>query len=60
MKKAIIASLAALTILGSSAVYAEHRFHHHHVRMSPEDRAALVDARIAAVKAGLMLTRDQD
>lgn len=61
MKKALIASLAAVTILGSTAVYAQHRFHHpHHARMSPEDRAALVDARIAAVKAGLKLTPDQE
>ncbi len=29
-------------------------------RMSPEDRAALLDARIAAVKAGLKLTPDQE
>jgi hypothetical protein len=33
---------------------------HHHVRMNPEDRAAFLDARIAAVKAGLKLTPDQD
>src|SRR5205807_1886504 len=30
------------------------------MRMSPEDRAALTDARIAAVKAGLKLTPDQE
>ena len=28
--------------------------------MSPEDRAAFADARIAAVKAGLKLTPDQE
>lgn len=61
MKKALIASLAAMTILGSSAVYAQHRFHqHHHARISPEDRSAFIDARIAAVKAGLQLTPDQE
>ncbi|HEY0236072.1 MAG TPA: Spy/CpxP family protein refolding chaperone [Afipia sp.] len=61
MKKAIIASLAAVTILGSTAVYAQHRFHHpHHARISPQDRAAFIDARIAAVKAGLQLTPDQE
>jgi hypothetical protein len=31
----------------------------HHHRLSPEDRAAFVDARIAALKAGLELTPDQ-
>lgn len=61
MKKALIASLAAVTILGSTAVYAQHRFHHHHqARVSPQDRAAFIDARIAAVKAGLQLTPDQE
>lgn len=62
MKKAVLAGLAALTLVGSTAVYAHQRpwHHHHHVRMSPEDRAALADARIAAVKTGLKLTPDQE
>ena len=34
------------------------RFEHRH-RLSPEDRAAFIDARIAALKAGLELTPDQ-
>ena len=59
MKKAILAGVAAVAILGSSAVYAQHRYHEHH-RMSTEDRAAFVDAKIAAVKAGLKLTPDQE
>lgn len=59
MKKVILASVAAVAIIGSTAVYAEHRHHHHH-RMSTEDRAAFVDAKIAAVKAGLKLTPDQE
>jgi len=59
MKKSIIAGIAAVAILGSTAVYAQHRYHHHH-RMSTEDRAAFVDAKIAAVKAGLQLTPDQE
>lgn len=59
MKKAILAGVAAVAILGSSAVYAQHRYHHHH-RMSTEDRAAFVDAKIASVKAGLQLTPDQE
>ena len=64
MKKFALAGIAALVIAGSTAVYAQHRpwFHEHmgHMRMSPEDRAAFTDARIAAVKAGLKLTPDQE
>jgi hypothetical protein len=61
MKKFAIAGIAALVIAGSTAVYAQHRpWSHEHMRMSPEDRAALTDARIAAVKAGLKLTPDQE
>jgi len=61
MKKFAIAGIAALAIAGSTAVYAQHRpWFHEHMRMSPEDRAALTDARIAAVKAGLKLTPDQE
>jgi hypothetical protein len=64
MNKFAIAGIAALAIAGSTAVYAQHRpwFHEHmqHMRMSPEDRAAFTDARIAAVKAGLKLTPDQE
>src|SRR3984957_6321833 len=65
-KPAVIA--AALAVAGSSIVYAQQhfaapdrdgrRFEHRH-RLSPEDRAAFVDARIAALKAGLELTPDQ-
>src|SRR5437588_4204814 len=61
MKKFAIAGVAALAIAASTAVYAQHRpWFHEHMRMSPEDRAALTDARIAAVKAGLKLTPDQE
>lgn len=59
MKKAILAGVAAVAILGSTAGYAQHRFHQHH-RMSVEDRAAFLDAKIASVKAGLKLTPDQE
>ena len=59
MKKAILAGVAAVAILGSTAVYAQHRHHQHH-RMSTEDRAAFLDAKIASVKAGLKLTPDQE
>ena len=63
MRKFAIAGMAALAIAGSTAVYAQHdwfREHMQHMRLSPEDRAALVDARIAAVHAGLKLTPDQE
>jgi hypothetical protein len=61
MKKVLLAGVAALAIAGSTVVYAQHRqWFHDHVRMSPEDRAAFTDARIAAVKAGLKLTPDQE
>ena len=63
MRKFAIAGIAALAIAGTTAVYAQHQwFHDHmgHVRMSPEDRAAMADAKIAAVHAGLKLTADQE
>src|SRR5665647_1700526 len=64
MKKFAIAGIAALAIAASTAVYAQHRpwFHEHmgQTRMSPEDRAAFTDARIAAVHAGLKLNADQE
>lgn len=61
MKKLVLAGLAALTVAGSTAVYAHQRpWTHHQTRINPEDRAALADARIAAVKAGLKLSPDQE
>jgi hypothetical protein len=64
MKKFAIASVAALAIVASTAVYAQHSWFHDrmmgHSRLSPEDRAAMADARIAAVHAGLKLTADQE
>jgi hypothetical protein len=61
MKKILLAGAAALAIAGSTVAYAQHRpWFHEHMRMSPEDRAAFTDARIAAVKAGLKLTPDQE
>lgn len=63
MRKFAIAGIAALAIAGTTAVYAQHRwFHDHmaHMRMSPEDRAAMADAKIAAVHAGLKLNADQE
>ena len=61
MRNFWIAGVAALAIAGSTAVYAQH--HHRQwgqMRMTPEDRAAFVDARIAAVHAGLKLNADQE
>ena len=61
MKKLLLAGAAVAVIAGSTAVYAQHRpWMHHQMRMNPEDRAAFADARIAAVKAGLKLTPDQE
>lgn len=64
MRTFTIAAIAVLSIAGSGAVYAQYHRpwmeHFHHVRMSPEDRAAFVDARIAAVHAGLKLNADQE
>jgi LTXXQ motif family protein len=61
MRKFTIAAVAVLAIAGSTAVYAQyHRPWMQHMRISPEDRAAFVDARIAAVHAGLKLTADQE
>jgi hypothetical protein len=64
MRKFAIAGAAALAIAGSTAVYAQQRgwFHERmaQMRLSAEDRAALADARIAAVHAGLKLTADQE
>src|SRR5215210_1802757 len=61
MRKFAIAAVAVLAIAGSTAVYAQHRhWGHGFSRISPEDRSAYADARIAAVKAGLKLTPDQE
>jgi hypothetical protein len=53
MKKFAIAGIAALSIAASTAVFG-------HMRMNPEDRGAFLDARIAAVHAGLKLNADQE
>jgi chaperone required for assembly of F1-ATPase len=61
MKKILLAGIAALAIAGTTVVYAQHRpWFREHMRLSSEDRAALTDARIAAVHAGLKLTPDQE
>jgi zinc resistance-associated protein len=68
MWKPTVVVAAALAVAVPSVVLAQQhfagpdrdgpRFEHRH-RLSPEDRAAFVDARIAALKAGLELTPDQ-
>ena len=61
MRRFAIAAVAVLALAGTTAVYAQHRpWFHSHMRMSPEDRAAFLDARIAAVHAGLKLNADQE
>jgi len=65
MRKFAIAGAAALAIAATTAVYAQHHSWCHdrmmgHMRMSVEDRAAMADAKIAAVHAGLKLTEDQE
>jgi hypothetical protein len=64
MRKFTVAAVAVLAIAGTTAVYAQYspwiRDHMHHMRMTPEDRAAFLDARIAAVHAGLKLNADQE
>lgn len=64
--KTLLAGTAVLAIAGSTLVYAQQgpggRGHERgaHARMSAEDIAAFGDARIAAVRAGLKLTPEQE
>ena len=68
MWKAILAGTTALTIAGASLVYAQQTPPNQPGRdsaqrgpqLTPEDRAAFTDARIAALKAGLRLTPAQE
>lgn len=61
MRKFLLAGVAALAIAGTTMVYAQHSpWFREHMRLSTEDRAALTDAQIAAVHAGLKLTPDQE
>jgi hypothetical protein len=61
MWKTLLAGTAALAIAGPTLVYAQQRAQGA-TRWQPsqEDRAAFTDARIAALKAGLKLTPDQE
>src|SRR5262245_49756361 len=71
MLKYVLAGVVVLGIGGSTLVYAQQRWdgprHHFQFRdsqfrdsMNAQDREAFLDARIAAVRAGLRLTPDQD
>ena len=65
MLKYVLASVVALGIGGTTLVYAQQRGDgpgHFQFRdsMNSQDRAAFLDARIAAVRAGLKLTPDQE
>jgi hypothetical protein len=68
MRKAVIAAIAVVAVVGGSAVaysaYARHdgwgHGRAHFGRMNPDDRAAYADARIAALKAGLRLSAEQE
>ncbi len=68
MWKAMLAGTTALTIVGASLVYAQQtppnqpgsNIAQQRPRLTPEDRAAFTDARIAGLKAGLRLTPAQE
>ena len=61
MKRAVIAALVVFVVAGTTAVYAQHwpgrwlGWRH-----STDDMSAFADARIAAVRAGLRLTQEQE
>ncbi|HEY7662202.1 MAG TPA: Spy/CpxP family protein refolding chaperone [Xanthobacteraceae bacterium] len=63
MWKAIVAGTAALAIAGTSFVYAQQRGGYdggNRRQLSTEDLRAFGEARLAALKAGLALTPDQE
>ena len=63
MWKTVAAGITALAIAGGPMVYAQQRGdvgHHHRGQMSAQDVSAYTDARIAALKAGLQLTPEQE
>jgi hypothetical protein len=62
MKRAVIAAIVVFVVAGTTAVYAQHwpgRWHGFS-RATPDDMSALADARIAAIKAGLRLSAEQE
>jgi hypothetical protein len=67
MWKSVLAATAAVAITGSSLLYAQQQSSGpggpdapRHWRPSAEDISAFTDARVAALKAGLKLTADQE
>src|SRR5262245_38383050 len=65
MWKVMLAGTTALTVIGASLVYAQQTTPGRdnapqRPRLTQEDRAALTDARIAGLKAGLKLTPAQE
>ena len=68
MWKTVLAATAAVAIAGTTLVYGQQRFNDagagpdgpRHWRPSAEDIGAFTDARVAALKAGLKLTVDQE
>ena len=66
MWKTVLAGAAAIMVVGSTLAFAQQRAdtdgreHEHHWRPSQADLNAFTDARIAALKAGLELTPDQE
>jgi hypothetical protein len=62
MLKTVLAGVTVLALAGGSLVYArgDGGPHAHRWQLSDQDRGALADARIAALKAGLKLTPDQE
>lgn len=67
MKRALIVAAAAVVLVGGSALaykaYARYDgwgHGRHHSRMSADDMSAFADARIAALKAGLRLSAEQE
>ena len=57
---AILAGTTALVVAGSSLVYAQSRFEGRRSQPSIDDVRAFGDARLAALKAGLVLKADQE
>jgi hypothetical protein len=65
MLKTVLVGATVLALAGGSLVYAQQRGDdgpraHHRWQMNEQDRGAFTDARIAALKAGLQLTPDQE
>ncbi len=66
MRRTVMAGVAALALSASSVAYAQQQpsgqapAEHEHWRPSQADLSAFTDARIAALKAGLQFTPDQE